>query len=78
MTTLLDIERPAILFADGAKNARLAAGRRPRTLDQAISGVWEDLTVRQTATACLICGSAMLPYGEGDGGACTSCGTSLG
>jgi len=87
-TAQLDIERPRILFPEESTStaprpststaaARLGAARAPRTLDQAIGRVWEDLTVRRTAAACLVCGGAMLPYGEEDGGACSHCGSSL-
>ena len=78
MTTVqLDIERPAILFADRRLGAQLsAAPRGARSLDQALTGVWEDLTGRHTATACPICGGCMLPQGQG-GGACSDCGSTL-
>jgi hypothetical protein len=75
MTTLqLDlIERPAILFPDADLNAKLTA-RGPRTLDAAISGVWEDLGSQRVA-ACLVCGGTMVAHS--DHGACADCGSTL-
>jgi hypothetical protein len=50
------------------------------TLEDVLSGAWEDLTAHHTA-ACLICSGAMEPrYGSGPsavGGRCRDCGTEL-
>ena len=54
--------------------------REGRTLEDVVSGAWEDLTAHRTAT-CPICDGAMEPrYGSGPsavGGRCTSCRTEL-
>jgi hypothetical protein len=72
MATLTDIERPSILFPVPRDEGR--------TLDDVLSGVWEDL-VAHRAVACPICAGAMTPrYGSGPaavGGACRDCGTTL-
>ncbi len=53
-----------------------ASPREGRTLEDVLSGAWEDLTANRTAT-CPICDEAMTPrYGAGPsavGGRCTSC-----
>ncbi len=58
-----------------------AAQREGRTLEELISGAWEDLTAHRTAT-CPICSAAMTPrYGSGPsavGGRCGDCGSELG
>ena len=57
-----------------------ASPREGRTLEDVLSGAWEDLTAHRTAT-CPICDGAMAPrYGSGPsavGGRCASCGTEL-
>jgi hypothetical protein len=53
-----------------------APPREGRTLEDVLSGAWEDLSAHRTAT-CPICDGAMEPrYGSGPstvGGRCTSC-----
>ncbi len=68
-----DIERPAILFADGHLGAALIA-RRPLTLDNVLTRVWEDLSARGTA-GCPVCGEAMVAHLGA--GACMGCGSVL-
>ncbi len=72
MHTVADFERPSILFPAPRDDGR--------TLDDVLSGVWEDL-VAHRAAACPICGGAMTPRsGSGPaavGGACAACGTQL-
>ena len=55
-----------------------ATAREGRTLEDVLSGAWEDLTAHRTA-ACPICDGAMEPrYGAGPsavGGRCRSCRT---
>ena len=57
-----------------------ASPRKGRTLEDVLSGAWEDLTAHRTAT-CPICDGAMEPrYGSGPsavGGRCRSCRTEL-
>ena len=57
-----------------------ASPREGRTLEDVLSGAWEDLTAHRSAT-CPICHGAMKPrYGSGPcavGGRCTSCRTEL-
>jgi hypothetical protein len=57
-------------------NQHFAAQREGRTLEDVISGAWEDLTAHRTAT-CPICSAEMTPrYGSGAsavGGRCTKC-----
>ncbi|CAN5560373.1 hypothetical protein BH20ACT17_BH20ACT17_18750 [soil metagenome] len=57
-------------------NLHFAARREGRTLEDVISGAWEDLTAHRTAT-CPICSAEMTPrYGSGAsavGGRCTRC-----
>ena len=62
---------------DGAATDVLCASpREGRTLEDVLSGAWEDLTAHRTAT-CPICDEAMEPrYGSGPsavGGRCRSC-----
>lgn len=57
-----------------------ASPREGRTLEDVLSGAWEDLTAHRTA-ACPICDGALEPrYGAGPsavGGRCRSCRTEL-
>jgi hypothetical protein len=57
-----------------------ASPREGRTLEDVLSGAWEDLGAHRTAT-CPICDGAMAPrYGSGPsavGGRCTSCRTEM-
>lgn len=57
-----------------------AARRESRTLEDVISGAWEDLSAHRTAT-CPVCSAGMTPrYGSGAsavGGRCSGCGTEL-
>ena len=57
-----------------------ASPREGRTLEDVLSGAWEDLTAHRTAT-CPICDGAMEPrYGSGPsavGGRCRDCRTDL-
>lgn len=61
-------------------NLHFVARREGRTLEDVISGAWEDLTAHRTAT-CPICSAEMTPrYGSGAsavGGRCGSCCTAL-
>jgi hypothetical protein len=54
--------------------------RDGRTLEDLLSGAWEDLTARRTAT-CPVCDGALEPrYGSGPsavGGRCRDCGSDL-
>ncbi len=73
MTTFAtDIERPSILFA--------APPHPGQTLEDLVSGVWEDLRANRTAT-CPICDGELAPrFGSGAsavGGRCRSCGSEL-
>jgi hypothetical protein len=56
------------------------APRGGSTLEDVLSGVWEDITAHRTA-ACPICDGAMTPrYGSGPsavGGRCGTCATEL-
>ena len=77
---------PARRPAGGQQQQRSAAERlqasprEGRTLEDVLSGAWEDLTAHRTA-ACPICDGAMEPrYGAGPsavGGRCRSCRTEL-
>jgi len=55
--------------------------RESRTLEDVLSGAWEELSANRAA-ACPICDGAMVPrYGSGPsavGGRCRSCRTELG
>ena len=57
-----------------------ASAREGRTLEDVLSGAWEDLTAHRAAT-CPICDGAMVPrYGSGPsavGGRCGECRTEL-
>ena len=57
-----------------------ATAREGRTLEDVLSGAWEDLSAHRTAT-CPICDGAMEPrYGSGPsavGGRCGECRTEL-
>ena len=57
-----------------------ASPREGRTLEDVLSGAWEDLSAHRTAT-CPLCDGAMEPrYGAGPsavGGRCTSCRTEM-
>ena len=67
------LERPSALLQ------KLSARERP-TLEDVLSGAWEDLIAHRTAT-CPVCDGAMVPrYGSGPsavGGRCASCATEL-
>jgi hypothetical protein len=66
------MERPLPFLQDVA--------REGRTLEDLLSGAWEDLSAHRTAT-CPICDGAMVPrYGSGPsavGGRCRDCRTVL-
>ena len=66
------LERPNVSFTNVA--------REGRTLEDLLSGAWEDLSAHRTAT-CPICDGAMEPrYGSGPsavGGRCRDCRTDL-
>ena len=57
-----------------------ARPREGRTLEDVLSGAWEELSAHCTAT-CPVCAGAMVPrYGSGPfavGGRCTDCGSEL-
>jgi hypothetical protein len=59
---------------------QLPVPREGRTLEDLLSGAWEDLSAHRTAT-CPICAGAMEPrYGSGPsavGGRCRDCRTDL-
>jgi hypothetical protein len=67
----------------GERSANLlcASPREGRTLEDALSGAWEELSAHRAA-ACLICDGTMMPrYGSGPfavGGRCGDCGCELG
>ena len=65
------LERPIVLCP---------VPREGRTLEDLLSGAWEDLSANRTAT-CPICDGAMEPrYGSGPsavGGRCHDCGSDL-
>jgi hypothetical protein len=71
VTVVAQLERPTMLKA---------SAREGRTLEDVLSGAWEDLTAHRTAT-CPICDGAMEPrYGSGPsavGGRCGECRTEL-
>jgi hypothetical protein len=66
------LERPSLIPRDVA--------REGRTLEDLLSGAWEDLSAHRTAT-CPVCDGAMEPrYGSGPsavGGRCRDCRTDL-
>ncbi len=66
------LERPALLPA---------SPREGRTLEDVISGAWEELSAHRAA-ACPICNGEIVPrYGSGPsavGGRCRDCRTELG
>jgi len=68
------------VIAVESPNLQCAVRREGRTLEDVISGAWEDLIAHRTAT-CPICSAAMDPrYGPGAsavGGRCSACGSGL-
>ncbi len=70
---MLTVERERTLVA-------LPSPREGRTLEDVLSGAWEDLTAHRTAT-CPICTGVIEPrYGSGPsavGGRCGSCRSEL-
>jgi hypothetical protein len=66
------LERPTLRFA---------SPRKGRTLEDVISGAWEELSAHRAAT-CPICDGVLAPrYGSGPsavGGRCGDCGAELG
>jgi hypothetical protein len=71
MATIEAMRRPLL---------RLPLPREGRTLEDVLSGAWEDLSANRTA-ACPICDGALEPrYGSGPsavGGRCRDCRTDL-
>jgi hypothetical protein len=71
MAAIADLERPALLSP---------VPREGRTLEDLLSGAWEDLSAHRTAT-CPVCAGAMEPrYGAGPsavGGRCRACRSDL-
>ena len=69
VSTLLEPPRPS-----------QACPREGRTLEDVLSGAWEELSAHGTA-ACPVCDGAMVPrYGSGPfavGGRCEDCGSEL-
>jgi len=67
-------------LAERPKDLLDAAPREGRTLEDVLSGVWEELCAHRAAT-CLVCDGAMEPrYGSGPfavGGRCRHCGSEL-
>lgn len=59
---------------------QLASARKGRTLEDVLSGAWEDLSAHRAAT-CPVCTGALEPrYGSGPspvGGRCGDCGSEL-
>lgn len=72
MMVTMDLERPALLVASPPEG---------RTLEDVISGAWEELSAHRAAT-CPICDGLMeARYGSGPsavGGRCRDCRTELG
>ncbi|MDP2711337.1 MAG: hypothetical protein Q8O56_08970 [Solirubrobacteraceae bacterium] len=70
---VIDLQRMA---TPRAASFLRASPREGRTLEDVLSGAWEDLTAHRTAT-CPICDGAMEPrYGSGPsavGGRCGGC-----
>lgn len=73
----------ATVAHDFERHARVLPRPTPRegpTLEDLLSGAWEDLSAHRTA-ACPICDGVMVPrYGSGPsavGGRCGGCGTEL-
>ncbi|MEA2221817.1 MAG: hypothetical protein QOH83_193 [Solirubrobacteraceae bacterium] len=68
---VIEMQRPVVLQA---------SPREGRTLEDVLSGVWEEILAHRTA-ACPICDGAMEPrYGSGPsavGGRCVECRTEL-
>ncbi len=68
----ISLERPSLLSA---------SPRRGPTLEDVISGAWEELSAHRAAT-CPICDGVLHPrYGSGPsavGGRCDDCGAELG
>ncbi len=71
MAAIAHLERPALLSP---------VPREGRTLEDLLSGAWEDLSAHRTAT-CPVCAGAMEPrYGAGPsavGGRCCACRSDL-
>ena len=71
MATISALHRPTLQFP---------VPREGRTLEDLLSGAWEDLSAHRTAT-CPICDGAMEPrYGSGPsavGGRCRDCRTDI-
>ena len=67
----IELQRPNLLCA---------SPREGRTLEDVLSGAWEELSAHRAAT-CPVCDGAMVPrYGSGPfavGGRCRDCGTEL-
>jgi hypothetical protein len=78
----IDLARPRGSNADvGAVGLLFASPPESRTLEDVISGAWEELSAHRTAT-CPICDGLMeARYGSGPsavGGRCRDCKTELG
>jgi hypothetical protein len=77
--TALFYELPVRRYPSAAERLK-APPREGRTLEDVLSGAWEDLGAHRTAT-CPICDGAMRPrYGSGPsavGGRCASCHSEL-
>ena len=74
------VHAPERRYERGWPLALKPSPREGRTLEDVLSGAWEDLTAHRTAT-CPVCAAAMQPrYGSGPfavGGRCGDCGTEL-
>jgi len=70
---VIELERPAASHIQPCP-------RESRTLEDVLSGAWEELSAHRAAT-CPVCDGAMVPrYGSGPfavGGRCRDCGTEL-
>jgi hypothetical protein len=72
MLLAIELERPSLLSA---------SPREGRTLEDVLSGAWEDLTAHRAATCPICTGLMEARYGSGPfavGGRCRDCGSELG
>lgn len=78
--TTLELERPALFASPREGPALITSPREGPTLEDVLSGAWEELSAHRAAT-CPICDGVMEPrYGSGPsavGGRCRSCLTEL-
>jgi hypothetical protein len=67
--------QPATHSARRSRASEVGSSSAPSTLEDVVVGLWEDLRSSDPAE-CLVCGGSMAPVSPG--GACGSCGASLG